>query len=149
MKERKKRGKCQPDSELITFVKEINQIPWLYVNSLKIGDVLLVRTVNRQPGKELHRVVYKIKVLNPVESRVHVTIYRKKRKTEKVTGRILGSAMSEKSFVVVNKSGIAVGFKMIFDADDFGKLKLFPTQEVWLNHKKVLPNLSKIELVEK
>lgn len=135
---------------LAVLVREVlRKVPWLYINLLKTGDTLRIRTVNRQPGKESQRIIYKVKVLNPKDGKAQLFIYRKRRKTEQVTGKILGSAISEKNIVAVNKGGIAVGFRIIFEADGFGKLKLFPTQEVWLNHKKVLPDFSKIKLKEK
>ena len=134
---------------LAELLKEVKKLPWLYIRDLKVGDVLRVKTVNKQPSKEPQSVIYRLKVLNPAKGMVALAIYRKGRKTERVAGKILGSAVAsvaaEEKLTVIKKSGIAVGFAMVFEAEDFGKLKLFPAQEVWLNHRKVLPDLSKIK----
>lgn len=144
-----KEGSVKPN--LTALLKEIKKLPWLFIKNLKFGDVLRIRTVNKQPGKEPQHVFYRVKIVNPETGTVRLAIYRKGRKTEKVSGKILGSAIAatDRNLTVIKQSGLAVGFAMVFEAEDFGKLKLFPAQEIWLNGKKILPDLSKIKKREK
>ena len=125
-------GRENIDPRLLNLIDKSENMSWLFVKSLKRGDVLEVQTKN---------TLYAMKVLNPETGEVLVNS-NGSTVTKESKGIVTGTTLTGYG-TMVKIGGITIGFRLVLWVQDLGEAILTATQEVRVNGVKVLPTARK------
>ncbi len=121
-------GREHIEPRLLSLVDASEEVPWLFIKNLNVGDILEVQT---------RKTLYTIKVTNPKSGSATINS-NGRHVTQEIDGSVLGTTLTGTG-TMVKMGGIAIGFRLVLFVNGIGELILSSTQEVRINGFKILP----------